>query len=528
MFNRRYHSLQTHRSLIIMSLAIALLVLSGSFAFAEDLAPTSEILASTPSCRYGAATFGATQSQNWAGPLNLGWHVNFQVWGTAGPETLEFVPIIRLKQQKIGCTRLPGYDFSPALTDDELGAAIRSRPGALWIVGNEPDRGPNPEDTACTDHRSQDDTAPEVYARAYAEAYAFIKRTDPTAQVASAGLVQVTPGRLQYWEIVWLTYRSLYGTDMPVDAWSMHLYVLPEASLDGRPNSIANVAIGTDPALAMRESWGIAEKCPDPNVYCYAEHDNMAEFARQIVMMRQWMKDHGQQNKPLLLTEYSILYPHSLQDEYGNTFTPERVAKFADDSLRYLDTAADPTIGYPKDGNRLVQRWLWFSVQLNGVGYVSNLLNNALTDMTLVGQAFVNRSAAAPRTLNLFPKLVYGTVGLGSNGNGTRNAMLTAEVRNAGSIPTASSFTVRFYRDAGLTSLIGSATVPANLSGCESDGAEVHVVWPDLMPGEHPFWAKVDADGVIGETQENDNVIQGKVRVFGYGLALPLVPRNVR
>lgn len=528
MFNRRYHSLQTHRSLIIMSLAIALLALSGSFVFAEDPAPNSEILASTPSCRYGAATFSSTQSQNWVGPLNLGWHVNFGVWGTPGPATLEFVSIIRLKQQKIGCTRLPGYDFSPALTDDDLGAAIRRRPGTLWIVGNEPDRGPNPEDTACTEYRSQDDTAPEVYARAYAEAYGFIKRIDPTAQVSPAGLVQVTPGRLQYWEIVWLTYRALYGVDMPADAWSMHLYVMPEARPDGQPNSIANIAIGTDPALAIRESGGVQAYCSDPAVYCLSEHDDMGEFARQVVMMRQWMKDHGQQDKPLLLTEYSILYPHFVPDEYGGTYVPARVAAFADNSLRYLDTAADPAIGYPKDGNRLIQRWLWFSVQLKGVGYVSNLVNDALTDTTVVGQAFANRSAAAPRTLNLFPRLVYGTVGLTSNGTGTRNALLTAQVRNAGSIPTTASFVVKFYRDAGLTSLIGSATVPADLGGCESEGALVHVVWPNLTPGEHTFWAKVDADGVIGETQENDNVMQGKVRVYRYGLALPFIPRNVR
>lgn len=528
MFNRIHQSLLIHRSLTIMSLVIALLALSVSFVSAEGITPASAPLANPPSCRYGAAAFNTTQTQQWSGPFNLGWFVNFGVWGLPCPEAVEFVPIIRIKQQKIGCTRLSGYDFSPALTDSELGAVIRRRPGALWIVGNEPDRGPNPEDTECTDYRSQDDTAPEVYARAYAEAYGFIKRIDPTAQVATAGLVQVTPGRLQYWDIVWRTYQALYGMDMPVDAWSMHLYAMPEARWDGQPNSTANVAIGTDPALAIRESNGIPERCPDPNVYCYAEHDDMTEFARQVVLMRQWMKDHGQQNKPLLLTEYSILYPHYIQDEFGNSFTPARVAAFADNSLRYLDTAADPALGYPKDGYRLVQRWLWFSVQLKGVGYVSNLLNDALTDMTVVGQTFANRAAAAPRTLNLFPKRTHGKVGLTSNGNGTRDAWLTAEVRNAGSVPTTASFTARFYRDAGLTSLIGSATVPGDLGGCESEGALVHVVWPNLTPGEHTFWVKVDADGAIGETQEDDNVMQGKVRVYQHGVAVPLSFRGAR
>lgn len=56
----------------------------------------------------------------------------------------------------------------------------------------------------------------------------------------------------------------------------------------------------------------------------------MIVFDEQIRDMRQWMKDHGQQDKPLLLTEFSVLYPYIqdpggtcfVQDEYGQCFTP--------------------------------------------------------------------------------------------------------------------------------------------------------------------------------------------------------------
>ena len=90
----------------------------------------------------------------------------------------------------------------------------------------------------------------------------FIKNVDPTAQVAISGLVEVTPGRLQYLDIVWNTYMQEFGTPMPVDMWTMHLYILPEVQLqpDGSidANGIANVALGTNKALGKRESNGTA------------------------------------------------------------------------------------------------------------------------------------------------------------------------------------------------------------------------------------------------------------------------------
>ena len=65
--------------------------------------------------------------------------------------------------------------------------------------------------------------------------------------------------------------------------------------------------------------------------------------------MRTWMKQHGQQNKPLILSEYSLLYPYDidpegcfLQDEYGNCFTPQRVSTFMKNSFK--PTWKEPSI----------------------------------------------------------------------------------------------------------------------------------------------------------------------------------------
>ncbi|MDW8101225.1 MAG: hypothetical protein RML36_17265, partial [Anaerolineae bacterium] len=83
--------------------------------------------------------------------------MNFSVSSPIPGVAAEFAQVIRIKQNKRGCTYLEGYATYPPLTEEGLGAFIRAAPGSLWIVGNEPDRGPNPDDVDCID-RAQDDT----------------------------------------------------------------------------------------------------------------------------------------------------------------------------------------------------------------------------------------------------------------------------------------------------------------------------------------------------------------------------------
>ncbi|MGC8781306.1 MAG: hypothetical protein ACP5UQ_10610, partial [Anaerolineae bacterium] len=195
-----------------------------------------------PLCRYGVAAWG--QQLRWLPTWRAGWTLDFSAHAPPAGATAEFVQVIRVRQKKDGCTYLDDYYTVPPLTETGLGAIIPQAPGAIWIVGNEPDRGPNPEDCQ---RGAQDDTYPEMYARAYHDVYHFIKQRDPSAQVANAGLVEVTPGRLQYLDKMWEAYQQNYGMIMPIDIWNMHLYILPEVMSNGQPNGIAGVAVGTDP-----------------------------------------------------------------------------------------------------------------------------------------------------------------------------------------------------------------------------------------------------------------------------------------
>ncbi len=485
-----------------------------------------------PNCRYGVSVSSQLQI-DWLPDLGAGWYLNFGPNSYNGPSTVRFIPVLRVHQDKNGCQYLNTYSIAPSLKDNQLGSVIAAHPGALWLVGNEPDRGPNPENCL---GQGQDDIYPEVYARAYHDTYTFIKAQDPTAQVAIAGLVEVTPGRLQYLDKVWQSYRETYGGNMPVDVWNMHLYILPEAMSDGHPNGIANVAVGTDVGLAMRESGGNPARCGQPGIYCFSDHDNIAVFASQVTAMRNWMKAHGQQNKPLILSEYSLLYPFEdyndpvnpttcyLQDEYGKCFTQQRVTEFLKKSFNYLETAADPNLGFPLDHNRLVQQWMWFSLNYQGAGYVSNLITNDLSSLSAVGEAFRTAVQAQPLAVNLFPEPVPALrAGYAPPTIGKGTVTLSALVRNNGNTATTTPTTVTFYADSAYQKPIGSAVIPAGLGGCMTSVASVTTTWTDLAVGRYPYWVYVDSDKKLAESDEDDNVTSGYVQIFPDRVWLPLV-----
>ncbi|HEC35605.1 MAG TPA: hypothetical protein ENI39_03625, partial [Anaerolineae bacterium] len=294
--------------------------------------------------RFGVGLAGSVETilQYDLEALGAGWYLN---WGAAldppHPNGAAFAQTIRLSQGV------------PTLSQEQVRVLVRANPGALWLIGNEPD---------CV---WMDNATPEQYARAYHELYHIIKSEDPAAQVAFGGLVQATPLRMLYLEHIWQAYQDLYGKPMPVDVWTVHGFILREA----------------------RSGWG-AGIPPGMNAYTYLgmdyqirDHDDIDIFTEQIVRFRQWMADHGRREKPLLVPEYGILMWSDILDENGEDFDDERVIAFMRATFDYFRTATDPQLGYPADGNRLVQAWAWYSLddntyrdgQVVGEGYNGDL-----------------------------------------------------------------------------------------------------------------------------------------------------------
>lgn len=294
----------------------------------------------------GAASLGVTDEL--AEKLGFGWYLDWNA--RADPShsmVLEYVPMIRPK----------GGNAQPS--GDKLAAAVAGNQGALWLIGNEPDV------------RWQDGIEAEAYARLYHDMYAALKDLDPACQVGIGGVSQPTPLRLDYLDLVLEAYVDQFGEPMPVDVWNIHNFILREER-DGW---------GVDIPPGMPEQVGVLREI--------ADHDNLRIFQEQIMDMRQWMRERGEQDKPLIVSEFGILMP----EDYG--FPPERVAQFMLDTFEFMRTATDPENGYPADGNRLVQRWCWYSLA-DTVYPTGNLVSSENGGLTSIGRAFRTYAHSTP------------------------------------------------------------------------------------------------------------------------------------
>lgn len=253
--------------------------------------------------------------------LQAGWYYDYRFRANPDrPHGMEYVQIISTK----------GYEFPP--TENFWGvlrAAVLANPGSMWMIGNEPD---------CVD---QDNNTPVVYARRFHDVREFIVGLDPTAQIANGGIVQPTLLRLLWLDTVIEEYQDLFDVNMVdhVDVWNIHNQILHEER--------------------NRYGCGIPPGFPEINEganYVEQDSDNLQIFREHVRVFRRWMKDHGQQDKPLIISEYGVL----MALEYG--FPADRVNDFMTASFIYLLNATDPDLGCPSDGNRLVQRWAWFSL----------------------------------------------------------------------------------------------------------------------------------------------------------------------
>ena len=312
--------------------------------------PISEL---TPEQRSERAGFGKSSEADvavWAGRLGAGWYLDWGVMEKEQGQEPEHWQMVRLGP---GCTH-------PDLA--EIYSTALHSPGQVWILGNEPDV------------IWQDNLSPEDYAIKYHALYGLIKSADPSARIATAGISQATPLRLEYLDRVLETYKVLYHTAMPVDIWTVHGFVLREE----------------------RGSWGVSiPPGMDMNqgkLYEIRDHDRLDLFKDQIRAFRTWMADRGYRGQPLALTEFGILMP----GDYG--FPSEKVGRYLTDTFGWLQEASDSQTGYPPDGYRLVQRWAWFSLA-DPYYPNSNLLDFADGDLTTAGAAFREYAINNPRTL---------------------------------------------------------------------------------------------------------------------------------
>jgi len=289
--------------------------------------------------------------------------------------------------------------------------------------------------------------------------------------------------------MVLAAYQSRYGEKMPVDIWNIHNFVLQE----------------------LKGSWG-CEIPPGVNatqgrLYGVQDHDNMTYFKQHIVDFRQWMKNHGEQDRPLIISEYGILMPCNW---YG--FCDDRVRNFMLATFNYFTgpESVNSDLGYPADGYRLVQRWAWYSLDddhFESTDTHSNLFKPSTKTITVVGQAYGNYTASLGTTpyVDLMPTAISAVPSQPLFYGEPTVINLRVTVANRGNTDAPQDFKVSLWDGnpaAGVQ--IGEWTVPGP-SGKWGQTTTPSVEWSTTITEPRYLYVQCDSGGDVAESNEDNN-----------------------
>lgn len=273
-------------------------------------------------------------------PLGLGWYFNWNwthgvVCDQSGQQCIEYMPLVG------GWG--PGVHPTLATIQNRVAANPGLYPdGTTWLIGNE---------IIWDDQRT-----PLQYALDYHEFYYGLKAINPTFKIANGSVITSvyynragfvgTP--IELLDAIRAAYLSQYGEPWPVDVWNIHPYVW------------------TRPTVA----------------------EELDDFRNQLSTFRDWMAGIGEQDKPLIITEYGLLNYHDEQ----------WMIDYMLGSFDILLSTGHPN-GMPSDEGRWVQRWAWF-VNNNHVWSTGGdvqwthcaLYNGDTFDIRPLGQAYAGHS----------------------------------------------------------------------------------------------------------------------------------------
>lgn len=336
--------------------------------------------------------FGVAAPQGVAGyeaqleDLKAGAYINFgHSLSPARPGGIEYIQVLRVRNDV----------YSAVLS--ELPGLVAANPGAYWEVGNEPD----------TSYESQDNVTPETYADRFYAMATLIRSLDPTARIGFGTIVQPTPIRLRYLERAWQHLTAEAGGQAAasglIDFWNVHGFILNEWPGEwGTGVPLGFLCESGGQGRCWDDFQGPVFDCdanpgqcwlPVHITYPFNEtHDN-AIFEERVVTLREWMASIGEQDKPLWITEYGSLFPPIDPPggpDYQNVSDSE-TARFMTESFDYLLTTTDLAIGCPSDGDRLVQRWFWYSLNDHRYTFGGTLYDPDNSQArTEVGTAWIN------------------------------------------------------------------------------------------------------------------------------------------
>jgi len=329
--------------------------------------PQVATVATTQTCHFGIAVVSPFTGYDLSS-LGVGSYIDFKRDRTTNvPANIDYYAVLYVGHKSTN-------DYYKPL----LPTIIANNPGGTWIVGNEPDSEVN----------YQDHLSAQAYAQRFFEMATSIRHLDPSAKIGFGPIIQASPVRLYYLTLAMNKLVQLAGSSAAahalIDFYPIHAYNLNEAELyDASGKSIswgAGVPVGFNAASwpapeLIHPEWGETWKTYDINI-----------FKTRVTAFRQWMKDQGEQNKPMWITEYGSLFPPE-----GNPYlyaSDQDSANYMVQTYDFMLGYQDPSLGYAADSYRLVQKWTWFSLNDTRSHFGGSLYNPANQRLTPVGEKF--------------------------------------------------------------------------------------------------------------------------------------------
>jgi hypothetical protein len=197
------------------------------------------------------------------------------------------------------------------------------------------------------------------------------------------------------------------------------------------------------------------------------------------------------------------------------------VTNYLTASFDFMFTATDEQIGYPADGNRLVQGWVWYS--LNDDYWNGSLFDPNTKTLTVFGTTWkdyvsnpANPLASQPQRNLLVTNLQADPNPAYVSSGDSMTINLRADIANSGNTNTSTgnNIMVSFWDgdpNEPSSNQIGNTQILDDLAGC-GRFTTVEVDWPDIGEGNHVWYVKVDP--ITGETNSDDNVASSIVSVI--------------
>jgi len=459
-----------HKNPIMPLLALSMLL---SLVIGQP-APEPAQATSNAACRFGITSVHGTDGYDIAS-IGVGSYLDWVPTSNSNlPAGMEYVRTLRVRNDLY------------ANTLANLNSWVSSHTGSVWLVGNEPD----------TTYGGQDALIPEVYAERFYALASQIRSLDPTAKIGFGTIVQPTPIRMRYLDRAWarLDDADLAGTQAAasalIDIWSIHSFILNE-------EPYPEWGTGIPPGFESDYLDAIV-------ITNFAETYSIAKFQQRITAFRTWMAGKGERDKPLWITEYGSLFPPI--DPPGINYenvSDQDTTNYMLATFNYLLGAADPTTGMTSDGNRLVQRWFWYSLNDHRYTFGGSLFDpdNGKSLTPVVGAAFKayqNFTYAQP---DLFPTSVF-TYPVNFAAGGTLvNYRLNITIGNEISADTGSTATVNIY--VGGTQIAGPISNP-NVQRC-GGRTMISVAWQNVTPlQDYTIHVEVTPIGVLDSNPGNN------------------------